>query len=570
MNDKKKEISQEHSSSANLQPTASKSANVSRRNFLGRVGGLTAAAMATGAIALEPALGSKTSEAQAKIGIALTPQERRNAALQIRRDAAQARRRLPLPRHLDNGDEIFFANRIGSYSKALPHNALGEVDAAAYNAFLHAVTTGRTFDFEAIPLGGTAKLACPLGGQTFSLDGVDSHATFLATPPTFSSAWEAGEMVELYWQALTRDIHFANYNNDPLINQAAAELSHVTDFRGPKSGGAVTPGTLFRGETAGDLTGPYISQFLWKDIPYGAHTIMQKYRVPNANDNHMTSYSDWLNILRGGAPTTAISFDPTPRYIRNGSDLGAYVHSDFSYQGYLNAALILLSFGGAAVDPNNPYRTLLKQGSFVNFGGPHILDLVAKAALEGLKAAWFHKWYVHRRLRPEVFSGRVHNHLTGAKTYPIHADVLDSQGADAVFSRHGTYLLPMAFPEGSPTHPAYPAGHAVIAGACATVLKAFFNESFVIPSPVEASADGLTLNPFTGGNLTVGGELNKLAANIAIGRDTAGVHWRTDGVEGLRLGEQVGISLLEDEFDTHSEDFIGFNITKFDGSFVTI
>ncbi|MFW5435355.1 hypothetical protein, partial [Paenibacillus apiarius] len=26
---------------------------------------------------------------------------------------------------------------------------------------------------------------------------------------------------------------------------------------------------------------------------------------------------------------------------------------------------------------------------------------------------------------------------------------------------------------------------------------------------------------------TIGGELNKLAANIALGRDTAGVHWRS-------------------------------------------
>jgi hypothetical protein len=40
---------------------------------------------------------------------------------------------------------------------------------------------------------------------------------------------------------------------------------------------------------------------------------------------------------------------------------------------------------------------------------------------------------------------------------------------------------------------------------------------------------------------TVGGELNKLAANVALGRDTAGVHWRSDGVEGLNLGEGVAV-----------------------------
>jgi len=61
------------------------------------------------------------------------------------------------------------------------------------------------------------------------------------------------------------------------------------------------------------------------------------------------------------------------------------------------------------------------------------------------------------------------------------------------------------------------------------MLKAFFNESFVIPNPVEASSDGFSLTAYTGPSLTVGGELNKLAANVSIGRDIAGVHWRSDG-----------------------------------------
>ena len=54
----------------------------------------------------------------------------------------------------------------------------------------------------------------------------------------------------------------------------------------------------------------------------------------------------------------------------------------------------------------------------------------------------------------------------------------------------------MVYSEGCPTHPAYPAGHAAIAGACATALKAFFNESFVIPNPMMANPDGLSLVPY--------------------------------------------------------------------------
>lgn len=543
---------------------------VGRRKFLNQVGGVTATSIAAGAIVLKPSLESKASQKQAGIGRALVAGERRRVAFQIRTDAAQFRRRLPLPRNLSNGDEELFANRIGSFSKTLPHNALGEVDPAAYNTFLNAMTTGRPVDFESIPRGGTARLANPQGGLVFSLAGSDSHHTLLLTPPAFASAWGASEMVEIYWQALTRDVAFVNFATDPTVGEAAAELSAVSDFRGPKSGGLVTPDTLFRGETPGDLTGPYISQFLWKDIPYGATTIVQKYRTASAGIDHMTSFADWLNIQRGGAPTTTNAVDSVSRYIRNGRDLSEYVHQDFSFQAFLNAALILLSFGGDALDEFNPYRNVTRQGAFITFGGPHILDLVAKAANEALKAAWFHKWYVHRRLRPEAFAGRVHNHITGAANYPIHADVLNSHAVDTVFSKTGTYLLPIAYPEGSPTHPSYPAGHATIAGACVTMLKAFFKESFVMPNPVEASADGQSLNPYNGDPLTVGGELNKLAANISIGRDTAGVHWRTDGVEGLRLGEAVAIAILEDESRCFNEDSVGFSLTKFDGTTVNV
>ena len=80
-----------------------------------------------------------------------------------------------------------------------------------------------------------------------------------------------------------------------------------------------------------------------------------------------------------------------------------------------------------------------------------------------------------------------------AEKYPVHPDILTSLNSA---TRLGQYfntankLLPMAFPEGSPTHPAYGAGHATVAGACTTILKAWFDESFVIPNPVVTDATG--------------------------------------------------------------------------------
>lgn len=188
-----------------------------------------------------------------------------------------------------------------------------------------------------------------------------------------------------------------------------------------------------------------------------------------------------------------------------------------------------------------------------------------------MKVTWHKKWQVHRRLRPEAWGGLVHNQVVHNR-YPgvIHPKQLDSPALSSVFSNFGTYLMPMTFPEGSPTHPAYTAGHATVAGACVTILKALFDETFVIPNPVVPTADGLALAPFSGPPLTVGGELNKLASNIATGRNQAGVHWRSDSLESLRVGERLAISILRDQRATYNEDFGGFTFTRFDGTTVTV
>ncbi|EKD48814.1 MAG: phosphoesterase PA-phosphatase related protein, partial [uncultured bacterium] len=100
--------------------------------------------------------------------------------------------------------------------------------------------------------------------------------------------------------------------------------------------------------------------------------------------------------------------------------------------------------------------------------------------------------------------------------------------------------------------------------------KAFFNEDFVIPSPVVPNAAGTALVAYTGGSLTLGGEINKIAANIAYGRNMAGVHYRCDAQDSLKLGEAVAISILEDLAYLIHIDFKGFSLTKFDGTKITI
>ena len=324
----------------------------------------------------------------------------------------------PLLEYLCNGDNLCFSfNKIGNFSKGLPHNSLGEVDINSYNLFIKALDSGEVNDFDSIPMGSVVKLANPQASYVFDLIGADCHKMSLTVPPTFNSAWEAGEMAEIYWQALTRDVPFPEYDINPFTIAAASEISGLSDFRGPKVRGSVTTNTLFRGDTPGDLVGPSISQFLWMDIPFGARTITQQYRTTAAGSDHMTLYDEWLNIQNGGLPVAPI-FDPKSRYIRNGRDLSEYVHQDFTYQTPLSACLILLGFGREAINQSNPYLNSATEGGFVTFGSAHILDVVSKVARVALEAAWFQKFLIHRRLRPEEFGGRVHNHLVGKASYP--------------------------------------------------------------------------------------------------------------------------------------------------------
>lgn len=221
---------------------------------------------------------------------------------------------------------------------------------------------------------------------------------------------------------------------------------------------------------------------------------------------------------------------------------------------------------------------LTKQSSFATFGAPHFLCLLAEAANRALKAVWYAKWFVHRTLRPEDFGGLVHMIKTRQANYPLHADVLGSSAAAQIFAKYGSYFHPQAYPEGCPQHPSYAQGHGSVAGACATILKAAFAGSVAFESLVNgaiqvASEDGLSLAAYAGsdgGEITVQGEINKLASNIGLARNFAGVHWRTDYSDGLQMGEAVALSILSDQREVYGEDFSGFQITQFDGRAIIV
>ncbi len=306
-------------------------------------------------------------------------------ALQLRQQLAQQDFQRNLPPHPDNGDEQAYPSRIGSFSKGLPHNDLGEVDLAAYQTLLHALASGAPSDFEKITLGVGRKLTDPQAGLAFGMEGSDSFALAIPPAPAFASAQEAGEMAELYWMALLRDVPFGNYSSDPVAAAAAADLSRMSDFRGPKDNNRVTTVTLFRELWPGCLTGPFISQFFWLPAPFGAELLDRRIATAAAGFEYLTTVSDWLDIQRGATVFRPAQHDAVRRYIRNGRDLGEWVHIDVLFRAYLTALLCMLSMGAPA-DPSNPYVSSRTQIGFSTLGDPYTASLlcaVAKPALGG-------------------------------------------------------------------------------------------------------------------------------------------------------------------------------------------
>ncbi len=552
------------------QATTPVSSPVSRRSFFGRIG--TSAALAATSAALPSLLLGNTAKADDGDGDADDPASRRERSYEIRKRAARAQRDLPTPPHISNGDEKRYSNFIGNFTQGLPHDSLGEVLPAAYRALLTACDTGKPSDFALIPLGGTAKLTDPQGGLAFDLEGPDSGQLTVAPAPALASAQRAGEAVEDYWMALARDIPFSQYGSEPITAAAIVELNTLSHFEGPKVSGKVTPNTLFRGVFPGELTGPYVSQFFLLPVTFGVLSVSQQFNAYMPNKDYQTAFADWLAAQNGQGPFPANTLTGGKTYIKNGRDLGAFGHADIAFQAYLFAAQWLLTHG-APLNPGNPYLAIKNQSGGFTFGSQHITDLLGEVSNRALKASFYQKWFVHRTLRPIAYGGLVHNTMTGAADYPLDKEILNSQAVDQTFSKYGTYLLPAAFPEGSPQHPSYPEAHGAIAGACVTVLKAFFDETFVLPGPVVASDDGQSLLPYTGADaaqITVGGELNKLADNVALGRNMAAVHWRSDAVQSLLLGEALAIGILRDQRSTYNEPFEGFTFTKFDGTKITV
>ncbi|MEM9248428.1 MAG: bromoperoxidase [Pseudomonadota bacterium] len=408
---------------------------------------------------------------------------------------------------------------------------------------------------------------------------------------------------------------------------------------------ALTGDNLFRGSGPGAKAGPWVSQFMVlgnradrqfcapgmppvtetarepKDgfIAYGSQLMDQRSRFFKPGLDYMTNWDEWLDVQRGADTRDTHLFLSETRFLSTPRDLATYVRFDALYQAYLNACLILLS-SEAKTQPGFPEQNNQPRTGFASFGGPHILSLVTEVATRCLKFARRQKFNWHRRARPEKISGLLTlaalngaggapklgavtmaeaesmNDLLGGLKGLIHEHNQSREAASAGLRQFtapqqpwlakgaaGTnLLLAMAFPEGSPMHPAYAAGHATVAGGCVTMLKAFFKTLHDDRSPlawdvtglpaVESSADGSRLCDLEKGcdaGMTLEGELNKLAANISIARNMAGVHYYSDYYDSLRMGERVAVGILVEQMRSYDEK-VEMVFRSFDGDLIEI
>jgi hypothetical protein len=381
---------------------------------------------------------------------------------------------------------------------------------------------------------------------------------------------------------------------------------------------AITGASIFRGFAPGTMAGPYVSQFLLAGttedpsegfVKYGPQTLSQKIATFEPGLDYMTDWHSWLDS-QNGADTCDLQklgnytertdrLDPKalpPRFLTTPRDLASYVRIDALYQAYLNAALMLST--NTKTDLGMPTGKVdNQQDSFAPIGNSYLLTLLSEVSSRGLELIQRQQFTHHRRAAPERIGAMLtlvaNNDLDGL---PAHArqnlirmygelhhigmlDQINAHNAQQlehkgnVLQNRGnlgenSMLLPMAFIEGSPLQPSYGAAHATIAGACVTILKAFFQlfESETSWTPLtladigmrtvfEASEDGSELRDSMddAAEITVEGELNKLAANISLGRNMAGVHYYSDYHDSLRLGERLAVSILEERMGSYSE-----------------
>ena len=136
------------------------------------------------------------------------------------------------------------------------------------------------------------------------------------------------------------------------------------------------------------------------------------------------------------------------------------------------------------------------------------------AIYSAMCAAWYYKW-----LSPRAGVSRRERPIEYATGNGLPLDVLYDRAVNSTGSgSNGSRPKPLPSP-GTPRHPAYPSGHSTYSGAASEMLSFFFPD--------------------------YRREFDRLADNAGMARLWAGIHWRSDHVEGMKLGRCVACIIIE-------------------------
>ncbi len=136
------------------------------------------------------------------------------------------------------------------------------------------------------------------------------------------------------------------------------------------------------------------------------------------------------------------------------------------------------------------------------------------AIYSAMCAAWYYKW-----LSPRADVSRRERPIEYATDSGLPLDVLYDRAVNSTGSgSNGLRPKPLPSP-GTPRHPAYPSGHSTYSGAASEMLSFFFPD--------------------------YRREFDRLADNAGMARLWAGIHWRSDHVEGMKLGRCVACLIIE-------------------------
>lgn len=520
-----------------------------------------------------------------------------------------------------------------------PAPRVGSSELAAEMAEVYALAILRDVPFSVIAEGGNEKL-CDQDATSSESFLSASEATQCLSGMKFFAGGDGVVSSTRAWTDETGLNRFERNRRFARTQSIDGELTPENLFRGSTPGAMTGPyisqfllvGNQSRaGCGGGKPSFPGIeAKFDLEDgfVAYGSLIVDQRTQVHKNCLDYMTDWCSWRDVQNGADVGAIAKFEDNRRFITTPRDLATYVHYDALYEAYLNACLVMLAMG---IPNSKGFPEPSQAGTrtpFATFGGPHILSLVCEVATRCLKAVRRQKFNYHRRCRPEAIGGRLtlvklgrgeslgraqmafeetleelppkllkavieHNRYQNSKAMSAMRGLkCKSQGClpegckPAAFAK-SNLLLPMAFPEGSPMHPAYGAGHATVAGGCVTMLKAFFEMFEDRDSGVErklVTPEGMPITyvpdlKYAGGRLkkdehcleplTVQGELDKLAANISIGRNMAGVHYYSDYFDSLRMGERIAVGILLEQAPTYG-DAVESTFTSFDGDHVSI